>query len=368
MHQGAEQDHSARLSLDAAACLTIRRPDTSCDACAASCPAQAIAIDTRAVELDHGRCTGCARCIASCPTGALDLPSIRLAPARPSLTLECSRVAAADRAPDAQVVPCLGGLAAGQLLDALGTAATVTLMDRGWCADCTSGGCPQPWTDAVQAASDDLAHLDRNADRLSVSPAPLPPARAQSAPQPRRPQHHGYSRRQLFRRLTTSAPAPDRSRVTAAQPFVGKVDTPALHARRDHLRALHGADLLPADLFPALAVTGTPDLRLAASLCPTKALRLDEATDADRLVFDAALCLACGQCEAASGLALHPRGQGTYAGPVTLVSQAMADCPRCLRRFAPEAGQRICDACHKDNDLAAAAFGLMRRSQVPYGA
>jgi ferredoxin len=368
VQERAEQDLSARLSLDAAACLTIRRPDAACDACAATCPAQAIAIDTRAVELDHDRCTACARCVAACPTGALNLPAIRRDSASLSLTLECSRVAATDRAPAAHVVPCLGGVGAGQLRDALGTAATVTLMDRGWCADCASGGCPQPWADAVRAASFDLAQLDRNADRLTVVRAPLPPERAQSAPQPHRPRRQGYSRRQLFRRLTTPPPAPDRSRVTAAQPFAGKVDIPALHARRDHLRALHGADLLPAELFPALEATGTPDLRLAASLCPTEALRLHEATDADRLVFDAALCLACGQCEAAGGLALHPRGQDTYAGPMTLVSQAMADCPRCLRRFAPEAGQRICDACHKDNDLAAAALSLMRRSQVPYGA
>jgi ferredoxin len=368
VQERAEQDLSTRLSLDATACLTIRRPNGACGACAATCPAQAITMDTRAVVLDHGSCTGCARCVAACPTGALDLPAIRLDPAPNSLTLECSRVAAADRAPDAQVVPCLGGVGAGQLLEALGTAATVTLVDRGWCADCASGGSPQPWADAVRAASDNLALLNLNADRLSVTRAPLPLNRAQSAPQPRGPREDGYSRRQLFRRLTTPPPAPDRSRVTGARPYAGKVDVPALQSRRGHLRALNGGEPLPAALFPALEVTGAPDPRLSASVCPTDALHLVEATDDDRLVFDAVLCLACGACEAAGGLALHPRGPGTYAGPATLFTQTMADCPRCLRRFAPDGDQRICDGCHKDNDLAAGAFGLMRRDQMPYGA
>jgi ferredoxin len=364
----AEQYLSARLSLDATACLTIRRPDAACDACIAICPTQSIVVDTRAVVLDHDSCTGCARCVAGCPTGALNHPATRLNPQPPSLILECSRVATTDWAPDAQVVPCLGGVSAGEVLEALATVETVILVDRGWCAGCDCGGCPRPWADAVQAASDDLARLDRNPGRLSTVFSPLPRERAQPAPQPRRPREQDYSRRQLFRRLTAPPPAPDRSRVTGARPFAGKVDVPALQSRRGHLRALNGGEPLPAALFPALEVTGAPDLRLAASLCPTEALQLLEAANADRLVFDAALCLACGQCEGPGGLTLRPRGHGTYAGRATLFSQAMADCARCLRRFAPDMGQRICDACHKDNDIAADAFGLMRRDQVPYGA
>ncbi|MCC5986139.1 MAG: 4Fe-4S dicluster domain-containing protein [Pararhodobacter sp.] len=368
MREHGDQDLPARLSLDAAACLTIRRPDAGCEACAAICPAQAIGIDTRAVEIDHDLCTGCARCVASCPTGALDLPGVRPSHDALSATLECSRVAKADRAEGAQIVPCLGGVSAARLLGLLAAGASVTLVDRGWCADCSSGGCAQPWADTVQSVASDLAHLGRAAGHLLVIDAPLPFDRAQPAPPPSRPRQQGYSRRQLFRRLTTPPPAPDRSRVTTAQPFAGKVDAPALLARRENLRTLHGAGDLPAEFFPALAVTGEPDLRLAASLCPTRALTLYEEASADRLVFDAAQCLDCGDCEVAGGLALHRRGQGSHTGPETLISRAMAECPQCLRRYAPSEGQRICDGCHKDNDLAAAAFGLMRRKQVPYGA
>ncbi|MCC5992478.1 MAG: 4Fe-4S dicluster domain-containing protein [Rhodobacteraceae bacterium] len=367
MNESAEIDLRQKLSLDAMACLTIRRPDATCIACADACPAQVIAIDTRVIELDHDRCTGCARCVAACPTGAMALPT-SLAQADHALTLECSRVAQADRQGDTQTIPCLGGVTASRLLEHLVGHAQVTVVDRGWCADCPSGGCAQPWADAVQSAQADLADLGHDAGAVQVISVPTPLPHAHPAPQPRRPKQHGYSRRQLFQRLTTPAPAPDRSRVSADQPFSGKVDAPALAHRRDALRALHGTDSLPAALFPALDCTGTPDMRLAASLCPTHALSLAETPDADALVFDAALCLACGDCTKAGAIRLHAQGQGRYSGPVTLASRNMADCPRCLRRFAPRDGQQICDGCHKDNDLAASAFGLMRRAQVPYGA
>lgn len=367
MTQSAGTDLRDKLSLDATACLTIRRPGAACTACAETCPSQAIAIDARVIELDHDRCTGCARCIAACPTGALALP-VQLDKTSTPLILECSRVAQSDQQSGAQVVSCLGGLSAPKLLEYVARHGQITLVDRGWCADCPSGGSTQPWANVVELAQADLAYLDQDAGTLQVFTAPIDSERANPAPQPRRPRQQDYSRRQLFRRLTTPTPVPDRRRVTTDQPFSGKVNTPALERRRDVLHALRGADSLPAELFPMIACSGTPDLRLAASLCPTHALTLMETAEADCLTFDAALCIGCGDCEKADGLHLHPQGAGKYDGPVTLVRQTMADCPGCQRRFAPQAAQSKCDACHKDNDLAASAFGLMRRTQVPYGA
>lgn len=367
MEESAEIDLQQKLSLDAMACLTIRRPDAACTACADACPAQAIAIDARVIELDHDRCTGCARCVAACPTGAMALP-VPLAQSEDALSLECSRVGQADRYGNTQTVPCLGGLTASQLLESLIGHRRVTLVDRGWCADCPSGGCAQPWADAVHSVQADLAGLGHDADGVQVILAPKPRDRAKPAPQPRRPAQQGFSRRQLFRRLTSPAPAPDRSTVTSDQRFSGKTHAPALERRRDLLGTLNGAGSLPAALFAMLECTRSPDLRLAASLCPTHALTLRETSEADCLTFDAALCIGCGACETANGIRLHPQGAGQYDGAVTLVRQIMADCPGCQRRFAPRAGQSRCDACHKDNDLAASAFGLMRRTQMPYGA
>ena len=370
VQEKAEQDLSARLSLEAAACLAIRRPDGACSDCAQTCPAGAIAIEARAVTLDLDACTGCGRCVTVCPTGALTLdgflPSVATTDAR--VAFECVRTAPADRVERAVTVPCLGGLTPAHLHRALEAAAEVALVDRGWCVDCPAGGSAAPWDDALERVVGDLTLVGARPDRVRLIHHPLAPRRALPPPQPRRPADASLSRRQLLARLATPAAAPDRRRVAAPHPGSGKVRTPALASRLERLRKHAAGTEIPGAAFPALDAVGPIDARLAAGLCPTDALHLHEDTDADRLELDAAFCLGCGECLPAGGLDLRERGDAPYAGPRTLTEQAMADCPRCLRRHAPRAGQRICDACATDHELAALGHGLMRRTQVPYGA
>jgi Ni,Fe-hydrogenase III small subunit/ferredoxin len=47
------------------------RCGTGCDACASSCPTDAIAIDRARVRLDLGRCTFCGACESACPEGVV---------------------------------------------------------------------------------------------------------------------------------------------------------------------------------------------------------------------------------------------------------------------------------------------------------
>lgn len=369
----ARSGASSKLSLEAVACLAIMRPGNPCAACADTCQAGAITIDTRAVVLDLDACTDCGRCVPACPTGALSLADFlpEGSPGRQAngeTVFECARVAPADRLPETVVVPCLGGLSVPGLHGALADGNRAALVDRGWCADCPQGGCAKPWDAVFTQVAQDLEITGTGPDRLALRHLPLASARALPPLSPRRPKVKEMSRRQLFARLTTPPPAPDRNRVAAKHPGSGKVTAPALAQRLKRLQALAADDALPGALFPALEVTGAIDLRLAAGLCPTQALVLREDTDADRLLHDPAQCLGCGACRQAGGLRLHDFGTRAFSGAETLVECAMTDCPKCLRRYAARPAQRVCDACAKDQELAGLGHGLMRRSQVPYGA
>ncbi|TNF33736.1 MAG: NADH-quinone oxidoreductase subunit NuoB [Deltaproteobacteria bacterium] len=47
------------------------RCEPGCDACAAACPTDAIALDPERATVDLGRCLFCTDCVAACPSGAV---------------------------------------------------------------------------------------------------------------------------------------------------------------------------------------------------------------------------------------------------------------------------------------------------------
>jgi len=341
--------------LTAAACLAVQRPGEVCGVCAEACPAGAIAVAPRTLSLEADRCTGCGRCAAACPTGALEVAGIAAAP-----VVECARVASDDRNPGAAVVPCLGGITAQHLRAAAGEG--VTLIDRGWCADCpVSGGQAAPWDAAMAEARADLDLLALDPEVLRVEPRPTPAQRAGPPPAPAPAPGARLSRRQVFARLVTPpVPRPRAGADARARP-TGQAETPGPEARAATLAVLAAGGPIPGALFPAVRVAdGFADLLRVARLCPTGALRLEGGEPAERLVFDPARCIACGACAEVPGVRLDLCGEGTHSGPVTLAERVTATCPRCRLRFAPRAGQSVCDGCAKDNDLAALAHGLMR--------
>ncbi len=354
MEAQASSPTVARLHLRADACLTVQRPPQEagvpCSACSAACPAGAIALSPRSVTVAADRCTGCGVCAPACPTGALEAEGFAPAPA-----LECGRVAAADRVAGAGVVPCLGGLTAEVLRQ--GAATGIRLIDRGWCGGCpASGGRDAPWTEVLDAVRDELTLIGRAAEALSVEARPMPVQRA--APPPAPPPAERLSRRALFARIATPRPAPVSPSILLPE----QVETPGPQARRAQLAKLAGSDALPGVLFPKVTVpAGCAEAPRLARLCPTGALRLVETAEAETLIFDAARCIACGDCTAIPGVTLGP-GRGPHTGPVTLSHRPMARCPQCRMRFAPRPGQARCDGCATDTDLAALAHGLMRRA------
>ena len=301
------------------------------------------------MRIDPAACSSCGRCAAACPTGA-----ITAAPPPPARVYECGRVRGA--ANGAATVTCLGGFSAGDLRDALG-GGDVTLVDRGWCAGCpVSGGDAAPWARAVETVNAEAAALDI-AQRVHVRHAPRGAWRARPAPAGRAAD---ASKRAVFTRLARGR-AGDTGPRDPLDALPGPVDTPGPRRRLAQLAALAGDAPLPGALFPALSVVHeAPDLGALARLCPTGALTLAAAGDREELRFDPTACIACGECTATGALALHPVGEGTLACAQVLATRRVATCHRCRMRFAPTAGQSVCNACARDTDLAALAHGLTR--------
>jgi ferredoxin len=344
----AEQQGIAHLSPDA--CLTACRPGLPCTSCADACPERAIRVTERKVDIDPAACSGCGRCATVCPTGAIALPAI---PA--SDLYECSRVRRADNG--AESVPCLGGLTAATLRDAL-AGGDVTLIDRGWCATCpVSDAQAAPWEGAVRSVNSEAEILGLGV-RVQVRHDPLASWRAGAAPRKR---SENPSRRALFSRMAQAGQS-----VGPTDPMAGlpaPVTTPGPRHRATQLTALAQGAALSAALFPALSVAGQPrDLSALARLCPTGALCVTESEISMALVFDAVACIACGDCTQSGALALETAPQGRLGSPTSLITRPRAICTRCKARFSPRAQETSCDCCARDTELVALAHGLRRHA------
>ncbi len=332
------------------ACLSAMRPGMPCSACRQSCPEGAIRIAERMVQIDPAACSGCGRCASICPTGAIATPGSGMA----SL-YECARTRRAEAG--ARVVTCLGGLTPEALRGGLAKG-DVTLIDRGWCAACpVSMGRAEPWLAALNEVNAEAAILGL-ASRVRVRREPKARWRARLAPRGR---SADPARRALFARIAQAGQR-DEGNGDPLAGLPGRGSASRRRKRAKQLADLVGNNPLPAALFPALVLRApTRDLQALSRLCPTGALRLRESDTQASLIFDAIICIACGDCTRSGALGLLSAGEGAYAGPVQLDTQPRATCPRCRTRFSPREDQRHCDGCVRDTDLAALAHGLMRR-------
>jgi len=253
-------------------------------------------------------------------------------------------------------VPCLAGLTATTLRDALASG-DVTLIDRGWCMSCpVSGGQSAPWNDTLRAVNAEAATLGITA-RVQVRHDSLVQWRARAAPRGR---SDNPARRALFTRIAHAGQG--AAPVDSLAGLPDRTATPGTRHRAAQLATLAQGTALPGTLFPALTVVGQQrDLSSLARLCPTEALSVTETDVATTLMFDTTACIACGDCTHTGALSLTSASDTPYGGPNALMTQARATCTRCRARFAPKGNQTVCDGCARDTDLAALAHGLRRR-------
>lgn len=367
----------AMLHFDADTCFPLRHRAGGCEACVRACPSGAIAFDAAGLRVAD-TCTGCGRCAVACPMGALGVPGfdagVEVAPAATSL--ECRRVPPHARVACAAVVPCLGGVDAASLVErqrACGNGPR--LIDRGWCADCPSGGgAMHPAAEAVECAGHLLEAMGVALARqprivaipLPAGVKPQPVADAQAS-QP-------LSRRAFFGRLSqrggraladatgvggrAGAAADDGAGRLARVARPSRARVRLLSACRDSSRA-YGLPM-PFGLFRDAAVDARcRDCGLCVSVCPTAALLRTAADGAAALVFSAVRCIDCSACVRAcpeGALRLDARSDEGWRAPEVLAQFEQRLCARCGEAFTAHDSEHECGPCTKSQTLMRDAF------------
>jgi len=288
-------------------CVSTRYRSSSCRSCLDVCPAEAL-VTSPWLELDADRCRSCGACTAVCRTGALswEFPRQALrahyksqAPDGPSpVTLACREADPALAEGAACVMPCLGGLSAGDLLAAAARGIERIDLVSGECGECPDATAEAVLNLATAAAGETMTALGQP---LVVTRTRLPgqgTRGAATAPT--------VSRRGLFRFLARGlgqaaaggvAPRDPERSISALHK---QVAPPGTHQRLIldlavlQSRNSGGAVTLPASL-PLAGVVATSECDacgLCQNYCPHGALSVADSS----VVADPSRCTACGLC------------------------------------------------------------------------
>ncbi|MCW9089163.1 MAG: 4Fe-4S dicluster domain-containing protein [Gammaproteobacteria bacterium] len=341
-------------------CVRYRFRYSQCSRCADSCPPGALTPGEEGMELDVTRCSGCGLCVPACPVGAFHQPAFPAAalakPADKQLSVACKP---SGEEGDLRI-PCLGDIEPALLASLAVRKIAVTLRGVGHCAECANA--PQGG-EALQSL---LVGMEALAESAPAHwSAPVVGGNVGGT---------GYraDRRQLFRRFSNRAvqsirdeggveEVPEQA-IRAAAHFV-----PARRQLAERvLERLDGIDAgspLPA-LFGVAAVapiTGRcTGCEACARVCPTGALKIDEAQSRWALRFRAVQCVDCGVCIEACGpeaLQLEPRWHPeSVESDSSLHELGRYRCESCGRFFIGlENGS--CPVCRDDEENFDAIFG-----------
>jgi ferredoxin len=374
----------APVGLLAEACLELHPRRVECARCAEACPVKVLSLTREGLQLNDG-CLGCGRCMAVCPTGALAVHGFSLTltpePTLETLALDCWKVPSHLSPPGAVRVPCLGGLSVSRLLALRYVAGSrrFALLDRGWCGQCAAGrpdGHPalaatRDWLKEIGAPESHWPVLDKQPLAVSFQRQTIPDD-ADASP---------VKRRDFLSRLARQVAATfsevgafrieEKAVGRPVRPVHGMAPLRAIEREHqllllEQLAARYGGSL-PARFFPVVKIgPDCQDHRLCVNLCPTGALGSYQDNTGSGVKFDAAACIACGQCqricpEHAVRLPARARRGQPRCESVTLTRHARRTCVECSESFATGGRETRCPACRKSRDFARAGFDTLFR-------
>ena len=361
-----------RVRLLPGACLALRSGTDACTSCRDSCPGGCIELSADGISV-RADCSGCGRCAAACPSGAIEVKGFAIDMRLPDgnvVCVECWKVPATLSGPHALRVPCLGGLSPSRWLGLAEAAGQrrVTIVDRGWCAQCAAAGTASREHPALAVADAILSELGWPAERRpQVQCAPLPPGLMPAAIPADRPP--SPARRSFFLRLGEEAQKAfgETPRRTGCTPrLLRRQEIPLPERERlldtsGRLAAAAGS-AMPATPFVRIEVSSacTHD-QLCARLCPTGALSLYAHDGVSGLRFDADACTNCGLCarhcpQQAIRISAATNAPPPHA-PQVLTAFGERPCARCRNPFPAASGQTECPACARARRLGCALFG-----------
>jgi len=135
-------------------CLRRRLNCCECNYCLDACPAQALSLENRQIQLDTRKCTSCMQCTAVCPNDAFSSPEydfmnlIESTPGKDSSVFSCTRQTQIH--PEEKVVPCMGIFSIELLLVIGLTGPAVTAFNISKCSECENKAVIGPFTNALK--------------------------------------------------------------------------------------------------------------------------------------------------------------------------------------------------------------------------
>lgn len=300
--------------------------DDGCRECLGACPHQALRLEDGEIRLDKSRCTSCGTCVTACPHEAVDLPGWTAGEVEAYVGALLGALPA-ELAPRAILVACRHGAAALEALAGTGASypahwlplevPSLGMLPPVWLLAFLNLGaavvgvvsCPQACGAAsvaqiegrVDFCREVLRQAGEHPGRVALLPAePYALLRAlrttplKMLPAPPRGERASAPAAAGMRPAPAAAQAPATPAV--ANPFAHRSCARVLVALGERLRASSPVVDHPASPFGLVEVgAGCTLCGGCAAACGPGALRLERDGEAT-LIFDPALCTACGRC------------------------------------------------------------------------